>query len=139
MSNYSTNKAELERFQRQIAELGADLVEAEVKVLNKSTNQGLKFAKKNSPVITGKLRQSWNVGSTVKLRNGAYKRLNNSMDYASYVNYGHRTVNNKGETTGYIKSKKGDHLLERTIKEIERRMPENFEKEIERIQKRHDR
>ena len=54
------------------------------------------------------------------------------------MNYGHRTVDRDGNTTGYVKSKMGDHLLEKTCDFIEKRMAELFEREVKAVQEKHD-
>jgi hypothetical protein len=48
----------------------------------------------------GNLRRGWTVGQVVKT-NGVYKvEVINSVKYASYVEYGHRTKNHKGWVPG---------------------------------------
>lgn len=48
----------------------------------------------------GNLRRGWTVGQVVKT-NGVYKvEVINSVEYASYVEYGHRTKNHKGWVPG---------------------------------------
>ena len=69
---------------------------------------------------------------------GVTKHLVNCADYASYVNYGHRTVDQAGNTTGYVKSKKGDHLLERTVIYAGKQLEKEFKKEVEAVQNRHN-
>lgn len=116
-----------------------DIREIDVRVLNQAVNEGMRYAKNNSPVITGFYRKNWRSAPAVKSAgHGVTKVLVNSADYASYVNYGHRTVDRDGNTTGYVKSSLGDHLLERTVSYIDKRMIEIFKKEMEAVQKRHD-
>ena len=70
-----------------------DIGEIDIRVLNQAVNEGVRYAKNNSPVITGFYRKNWRSAPAVKSKaGGATKVLVNSADYASYVNYGHRTV-----------------------------------------------
>ena len=138
-SNYRRNKAAADRFRMELAAMMEDISEIDVQVLNQAVNGGVRYAKNNSPVITGFYRKNWRSAPAVKSKaGGATKVLVNSADYASYVNYGHRTVDQNGNTTGYVKSTLGDHLLERTVNYVNKRMIALFRKEVEAVQKRHD-
>ncbi|MGY0393975.1 HK97 gp10 family phage protein [Fusobacterium sp. SYSU M8A802] len=48
----------------------------------------------------GNLRRGWTVGEVVKTNNGYEVEVINSVEYASYVEYGHRTKNHKGWVSG---------------------------------------
>lgn len=48
----------------------------------------------------GNLRRGWIVGEVVKTNNGYKVEVINSVEYASYVEYGHRTRNHKGWVPG---------------------------------------
>lgn len=138
-SNYERNKAEIDKFRKELRAMMADISGIDVTVLNRSINAGMRYAKNNSPVITGYFRKRWSASPAVKKKNGEVKKvLVNSADYASYVNYGHRTVNGKGETTGYVRSKVGDHLLERAVSYSEKMMIREFNKAVKEVQTRHD-
>ena len=138
-SNYRRNKAAADRFRMELAAMMEDISEIDVQVLNQAVNEGVRYAKNNSPVITRFYRKNWRSAPAVKSKaGGATKVLVNSADYASYVNYGHRTVDQNGNTTGYVKSTLGDHLLERTVNYVNKRMIALFRKEVEAVQKRHD-
>lgn len=119
-----------------------DIQQIDVKVLNRSVNAGLTYAKNNSPVITGWFRKKWYSTPAQKRKDlGVVKVLGNSADYAQYVNYGHRTVakkNGQEVTTGYVKSVKGDHLLERAVIYAGKQMEKDFEKEIKEVQAKYD-
>lgn len=139
-SNYRRNKAAVDQFRKELAAMVEDIGEIDIRVLNQAVNEGMRYAKNNSPVITGFYRKNWRSAPAVKsAERGATKVLVNSADYASYVNYGHRTVDRDGNTTGYVKSSLGDHLLERTVSYVDKRMIALLKKEVEAVQKRHDR
>ena len=116
-----------------------DIREIDIRVLNQAVNEGMRYAKKNSPVITGVYRKNWRSAPAVRSKDGGVtKNLVNSADHASYVNYGHRIVDQDGNTIGYVKSKQGDHLLEKTQNYVSKRLIERFKKEVEAVQNRHD-
>ena len=138
-SNYRRNKAAIDRFRKELMAMVDDIREIDQRILNRAVNAGVKYAKNNSPVITGFYRKNWRSAPAVKAKaGGVTKRLVNSADYASYVNYGHRTVDKDGNTTGYVKSKKGDHLLERTVNYAGKQLEKEFKKEVEAVQNRHN-
>ena len=138
-SNYRRNKAAIDQYHKELMAMLDDVREIDIRVLNKAVNEGMRHAKDQSPVITGFFRKNWRSAPAVRTRDGGVsKNLVNSADYASYVNYGHRTVDGAGNTTGYVRSANGDHLLERTENYINKRLIELFKAELEAIQKKHD-
>lgn len=139
ISNYNANKQAIDQFRKELMAMIEDIREIDIRVLNRSVNAGVVYAKNNSPVITGFYRKSWRSAPAVKSKSGGVtKALVNSADYASYVNYGHRTVDKGGNTTGYVKSGMGDHLLERAIIYSGKQLRKEFQKEVEAVQNRHD-
>lgn len=137
--NYNANKKAIDAFRKELASMMEDIREIDMRILNRAVNTGMKYAKNNSPVITGFFRKNWRSAPAVKSKSGGVtKNLVNSADYASYVNYGHRTVDKEGNTTGYVKSAKGDHLLERSVIFAGKQLEEEFRREVEAVQKRHD-
>lgn len=138
-SNYRRNKAAIDQYRKELMAMLDDVREIDIKILNQAVNEGMRHAKDQSPVITGFFRKNWRSAPAVRTRDGGVsKNLVNSADYASYVNYGHRTVDGAGNTTGYVRSANGDHLLERIKNYINKRLIELFKAEVEAIQKKHD-
>ena len=138
-SNYRRNKAAIDQYRKELMAMLDDVREIDIKILNQAVNEGMRHAKDQSPVITGFFRKNWRSAPAVRTRDGGVsKNLVNSADYASYVNYGHRTVDGAGNTTGYVRSANGDHLLERTENYINERLIELFKAELEAIQKKYD-
>ena len=130
-SNYRRNKAALEAFRKDLeAEMG-DLSEIDIKLLNQAVNEGVRDIKKNTPVRTGYLRKSWRSAPAVKGPSGVKKVLVNAADYSEFVNYGHRVVSRSGFVPG-------NHMLEKGISYIDRRLMGLFKAEIERIRREHD-
>ncbi len=94
------------------------------------------MAKENTKVISGYMQKSWRATPAIKSNRGEVtKVLVNSADYSSYVNYGHRIVNKSGETIGWVK---GQFMLERAVHKVDKVLLQEFRKEIERVNKKHD-
>lgn len=141
-SNRKYNEATVKQFRKELLSMLGDIEDIDKKVLNKSVNKGVAYAKKNTPVGVysnkqgGFMRRSWRSAPAVKSKSGnVTKSLVNTADYSSYVNYGHRIVNRFKETIGWVK---GQFILEKTIGFIERQLVKDFKEEVERINKKHD-
>lgn len=113
-----------------------DIADIDIKILNRSVNNGVTYAKSNTPTKTGFMKKSWRATPAVKSANGkTTKVIVNSMDYSSYVNYGHRIVNKSGETVGWVN---GQYILEKAVGKINKSIVKEFKKEIEKVNKEHD-
>ena len=141
MSNYSENKAEIERFRKQLRAELDDITKVDQKILRRAVNEGLAHIKEITPVgksrpghVGGTLRESWRATRAKKTGNGIEKGLENNVYYAPYVNYGHRVVNRAKETVGWVA---GKFMLEQTEKFVWKRLSELFRKEINRIRRKH--
>ena len=137
-----------------------DIRDIDIKVLNRSVNEGLRMVKELTPVgkggdivdfttrdgqhvtfkvssphIGGFMRKSWRSAPAVKAKGGGVtKSLVNSADYSEFVNYGHRIVQG-GINKGWVK---GQFMLEKTVSHTEKTMKREFNKEVERVKKEHD-
>ncbi len=134
-SNYRRNKAFIDKYRKELRAMLDDISEIDKRVLNKAVSVGLADAKRNTPVVTGFMRRSWAVTPTKKTASGAEKSLINNADYSSYVNYGHRVVNRSGETVGWVP---GRFILEKAVNKVEKQLVEEFRKEVERVNRKHD-
>ena len=134
-SNYRRNKAFIDNFRKELQAMLDDISEIDKRVLDKAVSIGLADAKRNTPVDTGFMRKSWAVTPTKKTASGAEKSLINKADYSSYVNYGHRVVNRSGETVGWVP---GRFILEKAVNKVEKQLVEEFRKEVERVNRKHD-
>ena len=81
------------------------------------------------------MRKSWSVTPTQKTSTGVQKEMINTAHYAIFVNYGHRVVNRKGETVGWVP---GKFILEKAIKKVYKALVRLFEREVERVNRKHD-
>lgn len=159
-SNYRRNKAEIEKFRKELKSMFEDITDIDIKVLNRSVNEGVRVAKENTPVsaggnivdfitkdgvhvnfttkssrVGGFMRKSWRSAPAVKAKiGGATKSLVNSADYSEFVNYGHRIVQG-GKEKGWVP---GQFILEKAISHTEKVMKREFEKEVERVNREHD-
>lgn len=138
-SNYRRNKAFIDQYRKELMSMVDDIREIDIRVLNQAVNEGMRYAKKNSPVITGFYRKNWRSAPAVRSKDGGVtKNLVNSAEYASYVNDGHCIYDEDGKIIKYVRSQKGDHLLEKTQNYVSKRLIDLFKKEVEAVQNRHD-
>ena len=134
-SNYRRNKAFIDKYRKELRAMLDDISEIDKRVLNKAVNIGLADAKRNTPVVTGFMRRSWAASPTKKTGNGAEKELYNTASYAPYVNYGHRIMNRSGKIVGWVP---GQFMLEKAVNKVDKALESEFKKEVERVNKKHD-
>lgn len=72
--------------------------------------------KEKTPVKTGLLQNTWRIGEIVKKGNEYVIEVFNNTEYAENVEYGHRTRGG-----GF---KKGAHMFELSLKEVQDRLPD---------------
>lgn len=84
--------------------------------------------KRITPVDTGILRESWDLGPIVKKGSRYEVKIMNSVDYAQYVEYGHRLVVD-GVTVGWVD---GQFMLTIAEDEVVKRMDRIIKLETER-------
>lgn len=136
-TNKRMNEAYIKKYRRELRAMFGDIAEIDRKVLNKALLRGIRFVKREdvTPVDTSHLQKNWFVSKAVKTSNGVEGELYNNVKYAPYVNYGHRVKNKNGETVGFIK---GRFMIERTVHEIDKALTNEFKKEVERVNRKHD-
>lgn len=135
-SNYRRNKAFIDKFRKELKEMLDDVSEIDKVILNKVGNKAVRRLKEDTPVDTGFMRKSWRTLPAVTNKaNEVKKTIVNTADYASYVNDGHRIVNKRGETVGFVK---GKYMLERALSQAEKDLVKAFEEEVRRVSKKHD-
>ncbi len=91
--------------------------------LTKNALEVLNKTKKRTPVDTGELRRNWEISSVIRKGADLVVYLYNSKEYASYVEEGHATRNREGWVEGY-------YMATISIEEIERKMPQRFNREF---------
>jgi len=135
MSNYDGNKKAIDAFRKELRAMFKDISEIDTKILNRAVSEGVAVAKRNTHVVSSFMRKSWRSTPTVKSVKGVEKSIANFMDYSSFVNDGHRKVNRAGETTGWVQ---GQFMLEKAIHKVDLVLLREFKKEVERVNKKHD-
>lgn len=111
------------------------------------TEQGMKClanTKRRTPVDTGLLRNSWKLSGPYKNGDERYVVIHNGLNYASFVEEGHRIINNSGKvrvTSGrgkkkktstvqvapFVKWKEGKHMARISLVEVQNKLPARFE------------
>ena len=133
MGKYS-NINELLKFKNELKAFKnreADIIKS---IANELAARLLAKVKKRTPVgvyndgrIGGTLRKNWSIGKIIE-NNGVYQvDVTNIIDYASYVEYGHRTVDHKGWVEGrFMLTISSDELQKDSSRIIENK----FKKDI---------
>lgn len=135
-SNQRANQIAIKQFRKELSAMLDDIIDIDIKILNRAVNEGVRVAKQNTNVVSGFMRKSWRSAPAVKAkRGGVTKSMVNTADYAAFVNYGHRLVNDAGETIGWVN---GQFMLEKAISKVNKTLEEEFKKEIERVKREHD-
>lgn len=118
-------RANLERFQ------GRELDALVRRICNKIAETLVSDVKKNTPVVTGNLRRSWQQSAVTK--SGAHWAVTvyNTADYAIYVEYGHRTRNHKSWVEGQFMLTNAKKRLDRKARiiiaeEVKKKLGEMF-------------
>jgi hypothetical protein len=78
--------------------------------------------KQYTPVESGKLRAGWQVSDVVKNGGTLEITLYNTVEYAPYVEEGHKIVAG-GRTVGF---KEGCHMVAISLSELEEAMPKSY-------------
>lgn len=109
-------KTDLDAFYRQAAkELAARL---------------LTMVKKRTPVDTGTLRRGWTIGEVKAVEGGYEVEVLNPTEYASYVEFGHRTRLNPEGGRGWVK---GRFMLRISSDELEAMAPKILERKLKKF------
>lgn len=86
----------------------------------------LRMVKQKTPVDTGTLRRSWTIGEIHKNGNDYVVDVKNPKEYATYVEYGHRTAGHTGWVSGRF-------MLTISEQELERIAPQVLENKIRKF------
>ncbi|MFV0552270.1 MAG: HK97 gp10 family phage protein [Anaerorhabdus sp.] len=146
-------------FKKTVGSLEEDLQQAQRNVLIKSANGVMTLTKRKTPVgnykrtvnfttrdgkevkfrqsfvrIGGHLRKAWHISELRVKGKTMEKEMYNNMDYALYVNNGHRKVNRNGETVGFVE---GKFFLEAGTRQFDRISNVFYKSEIERLKRKH--
>lgn len=123
-------------YRKKLEELGADLDESAQRTLSQMNAKGMEVTVKNTPVnknphiIGGTLKKGWHNDGTKREGKGYEARYSNNVYYAGYVNDGHRVVNKRHETVGYVN---GFRMLEQGQQAAKDSTDSIFNAEIRRV------
>lgn len=123
----------LEKLQAQIRAMGENKDRIIKETAKELAQMFLAEVMKTTPVDTGHLRRNWRIRNIRQVGNAYTCTIVNPVEYASYVEYGHRTVERKDGTRGWVEGqfmmtlaaqaiqKIGDVYVERKFEEFLRR------------------
>ena len=126
------NKQNFTKFKKQLEKLNANLDDSARRVVNSMAYVGLEVTKKNTPEITGWLRNNWIKNKTRKVGGSYTTGYSNNVEYGVYVNNGRRVVNKSGET---LRWKNGKRMLEQGMNEVKRQLYTLFQNEVARVKR----
>ncbi|KOY81287.1 HK97 gp10 family phage protein [Lysinibacillus macroides] len=118
------NYRQLERLQRRINKFAQVDMEAFCEAMAKELAARM-LAKviKRTPVDTGVLRRGWTIGQISKIGDEYKIEVINSVEYAPYLEYGHRTSNHQGWVNGrFMMTISADELEQQAPAIIERKL-----------------
>ncbi|MGL5962743.1 MAG: HK97 gp10 family phage protein [Cetobacterium sp.] len=105
-----------EEVEKELQEIGKSFPKATEKFLRQQAQYLKGTVRKISPSVTGLLKSSWQVSRVVQGKKRLSIKVYNNVEYAPYVNYGHR-IKRGGRMVGYIK---GQFFLEKSLIELEK-------------------
>lgn len=111
--------SEFEKLYKQLKSVQKDMDSFYTEFLTNVILRALAKTKLKTPVDEGLLRNSWQITNVSKIGNGYEVILFNNVEYAVYIEYGHRVMS-KGEQVGFVK---GKFMMTLSMKEIEQQLP----------------
>jgi len=108
----------LDEWEQRLSETIENQYPAEFReMVTNVANELLGRVKEKTPKDTGHLRREWHVGEIVRRGNEYYIEVYNNVEYAEPVEYGHRTRGGKSFV-------KGAHMMELSIQEVQKHLPD---------------
>jgi hypothetical protein len=123
--------SDMKLFKENIIELNKIANQIQMKVASRVAQLAIRKVKKMTPVDTGDLRNNWKF-YVVKKGDTFFIHVYNQLEYASFVENGHRIVV-AGQTVGWVE---GKFMLKLTRDEMERIAPNMWKKELEKEMRR---
>ena len=90
----------------------------------------LTMVKKRTPVDTGARRRGWTIGEVKAVKGGYEVEVLNPTEYASYVEFGHRTRLSPEGGRGWVK---GRFMLRFSSDELEAMAPKILERKLKKF------
>lgn len=118
---------EIRRYKQNLERLlRGDLEQFCKDTVNEMSARLLRLVKQKTPVETGSLRREWNIEVVQRQGEMYYTVVFNSLEYASYIEYGHRTKNHRGWVQGYFMMTLSEQELQTMSQAIITRKLEQF-------------
>ena len=103
------------------------------KFLLQMADRILARVKPRTPVDTGELKRSWELGEVLGEGKNISVEILNGMEYGTDIEYGHRIVVDGSEVGWY----EGRFMLKISIDEIRKQMPARYQMEFKKFCKEH--
>jgi hypothetical protein len=123
--------SDMRLFKQNLIELNKKSHEIHMKVAKRIAQLAIRKVKKMTPVDKGDLRNNWKF-YILKKGDSYYVHIYNQLEYASFVENGHRIVV-AGQTVGWVE---GRFMLKLTMNEMERIAPNMWKNEVEKEMRR---
>lgn len=121
--------SELEAFKNNLQGLQDQTDSIIIEALEEIVAREIRMVKKGTPVDTGTLRNAWRITDIRKAGNSFEVSVYNNMDYADYVEFGHRTRDHKNWVPGKFMLIVSERQIEKVMEEIvNRHLEEAFSK-----------
>lgn len=121
--------SELEAFKNNLQGLQDQTDSIIIEALEEIVAREIRMVKKGTPVDTGTLRNAWRITDIRKAGNSFEVSVYNNMDYADYVEFGHRTREHKNWVPGKFMLTVSEREIEKVMEEIvNRHLEEAFSK-----------
>lgn len=136
MSDY--NIGGLDEFDKVLRVLGEEEIPLEMTQLaNELAGELLKkvTSLERHPKDTGLLIESWHIAPAKKGADGYESSVYNNTEYAAHVEFGHRIVDKKGKTMGFMK---GAHMMDKSLEELNAELPGLLQMWLDDVLSRHN-
>lgn len=121
--------SELEAFKNNLQGLQDQTDSIIIEALEEIVAREIRMVKKGTPVDTGTLRKAWRITDIKKIGSSFEVSVYNNMDYADYVEFGHRTRDHKNWVPGKFMLTVSERQIEKVMEEIvNRHLEEAFSK-----------
>ena len=121
--------SELEAFKNNLQGLQDQTGSIIIEALEEIVAREMRMVKKGTPVDTGALRKAWRITDIKKAGSSFEVSVYNNMDYADYVEFGHRTRDHRNWVPGKFMLTVSERQIEKVMEEIvNRHLEEAFSK-----------
>lgn len=124
---FKLDMKELLEYSKKLAKSSDNFEDFLKDFLIEMANRIIAKTKPRTPVDTGALRNSWELGHFVFNKKDIGVEILNPMEYATEIEYGHRIVRNGVEVGWY----EGKFMLKTSIDEVKRQMPLRYKIKFE--------